>query len=254
MISGNYLSLIRELKEVNEQLEEFAFVSSHDLQEPLRKIQAFSSYLALPEANLNAFAKKYSQKINTSSARMSTLIKDLLSFSLLSQVDKKLVKIDLNETIKNVLADFELIIKEKKSVVNLSALPTVHASPIHMSQLFHNLIGNALKFGKENSTINITAEKVTRENIAKYKLNEDKQYVAIMVNDNGIGFNQKYASKAFGLFQRLHNIEGVAGSGVGLTICKKIVEDIGGLIMAKGIENVGSTFTVILPVKPGVAN
>ena len=251
---GELLKSNKELKEVNEQLEEFAFVSSHDLQEPLRKIQAFSSYLALPEANLNAFAKKYSQKINTSSARMSTLIKDLLSFSLLSQVDKKLVKIDLNETMKNVLADLELIIKEKKSVVNLSVLPTVHASPIHMSQLFHNLIGNALKFGKENSTINITTEKVTRENIAKYKLNENKQYVAIMVNDNGIGFNQKYASKVFGLFQRLHNMEGVSGSGVGLTICKKIVEDIGGLIMAKGIENVGATFTVVLPVKPGAAN
>jgi len=248
---GELLKSNKELKEVNEQLEEFAFVSSHDLQEPLRKIQAFSSYLALPEANLNAFAKKYSQKINTSSARMSTLIKDLLSFSLLSQVEKKFVKIDLNETLKNVLADFEVIIKKKKSVVNLSALPTVLASPIHMSQLFHNLIENALKFGKENSIIKVTAEKVTRENISKYKLDEGKQYVAIIVNDNGIGFNQKYAPKMFGLFQRLHNIEGVAGSGVGLTICKKIVEDIGGLIMAKGKENVGATFTVVLPVWPG---
>jgi two-component system CheB/CheR fusion protein len=245
---GELLKSNKELKEVNEQLEEFAFVSSHDLQEPLRKIQAFSSYLALPEANLNAFAKKYSQKINTSSARMSTLINDLLSFSLLSQVDKKLVKVDLNETIKNVLADLELIIKEKKSVVNLSALPTVHASPINMSQLFHNLIENALKFGRENCIINITAERVTRENIAKYKLDDGKQYVAIIVSDNGIGFNQKYANKMFGLFQRLHNIEGKAGSGVGLTICKKIVEDIGGLIMAKGKENVGAIFTVVLPV------
>lgn len=238
----------KELKKVNEQLAEFAFISSHDLQEPLRKIQAFSSYLAQPEANLNDFAKNYSQKINASSSRMSTLIRDLLSFSLLSQVEKKLVKVDLNEILKNVIEDFELIIESKKAIINLSPLPSIYAEPAHMTQLFHNLIGNSLKFGTENIVINVTSEKVTKQSLAKYELNKDKQYVAINVNDNGIGFDQKYAPKMFTLFQRLDNKKGVEGSGVGLAICKKIVEDHGGIILAKGKENEGATFTVIFPV------
>jgi two-component system, chemotaxis family, CheB/CheR fusion protein len=238
----------RELKKVNEQLAEFAFVSSHDLQEPLRKIQHFASYLAQPEANLNDFAKNYSKKINASSSRMSTLIRDLLSFSLLSQADKKLLTVDLNETLKHVIEDFEGTIEIKKAIVNVGPLPSVHAEPVHMSQLFSNLIGNALKFGKENPVINITSEKVSIDQVAKYELNRDKQYIAIIISDNGMGFDQKYATKMFTLFQRLDNIKGMEGSGVGLAICKRIVEDHGGVILANGKENEGATFTVVLPV------
>jgi two-component system CheB/CheR fusion protein len=238
----------KELRKVNEQLAEFAFISSHDLQEPLRKIQAFSSFLTQPEANLNDFAKNYSQKINASSSRMSTLIKDLLSFSLLSRADKKLVTVDLNETLKNVVQDLDLVIENKKAVITISSLPTVKAEPSHMTQLFQNLISNALKFGKENVVINVTSEKVSKENVSTYELNKDKQYVAICVCDNGVGFDQEYAPKMFGLFQRLDNPKRVEGSGVGLAICKKIVEDHGGVILAAGKENEGATFTVILPV------
>ncbi len=237
----------KELKKVNEQLEEFAFISSHDLQEPLRKIQAFSNYLTQPEANLNDFARNYSQKINSSSARMSTLIRDLLSFSLLSRVDKKFVSVDLNQILKHVVEDFESIVVRKKAVIDISRLPSVKAEPAHMTQLFQNLIDNALKFGKENAMINVTSEKVTKENITTYDLDKDKPYVAISVSDNGIGFDQNFAPKMFGLFQRLHNIPGVEGSGVGLAICKKIVEDHGGVILATGNENEGATFKVILP-------
>ena len=238
----------KELKKVNEQLAEFAFISSHDLQEPLRKIQAFANYLAQPEANLNDFAKNYSQKINASSSRMSTLIRDLVNFSLLTQVDRKLVKVDLNEILKNVIEDFELIIDSKKATINVSTLPTIYAEPAHMSQLFHNLIGNALKFGKGNTVINVTSEKVTEQDLEKYELSKDKQYVSIIVSDNGIGFDQKFVPKMFTLFQMLNPIKGVEGSGVGLAICKKIVEDHGGIILAKGKENEGATFTVIFPV------
>lgn len=238
----------KELKKVNEQLAEFAFISSHDLQEPLRKIQAFANYLAQPEANLNDFAKKYSQKINASSSRMSTLIRDLLSFSLLSQVDKKLVKVDLNEILKNVIEDLELTIGIKKATINVSPLPTICAEPAHMSQLFHNLIENALKFGKGNIVINITSERVSEQDLTKYELSKDKQYVSVIVSDNGIGFDQKFAPKMFTLFQMLNPIKGVEGSGVGLAICKKIVEDHGGIILAQGKENEGASFTIILPV------
>ncbi|MGC1242212.1 MAG: CheR family methyltransferase [Chryseosolibacter sp.] len=245
---SDLLKANKELRKVNEQLAEFAFVSSHDLQEPLRKIQAFSNYLSQPEANLNDFARKYSQKINASASRMSTLLRDLLSFSLLGRAEKNLVAVDLNETLKHVVEDFELVIESKNAVINLSPLPSVKAEPVHMIRLFQNLISNALKFAAKNVVINVTSEKVTKESLTTYELGNDKQYVAISVSDNGGGFDQRFAHKMFGIFQRLENIKGVDGTGVGLAICKKIVEDHGGAIFAKGKENEGATFTVVLPV------
>lgn len=245
---SDLLKANRELKRANEQLTEFTFIASHDLQEPLRKIQAFSSSLLSPEANLNDYAKDYSQKINASSSRMSMLVKDLLSFSLLSLDDKKLVTVDLNETLKHVLVDLEEVITGKAAVVNVSSLPKIHGVPVQMSQLFYNLLNNALKFGKESIVINVTAEEVSDQRIKDYELNTASRYVAIAVSDNGIGFDQKYMSKLFMLFQRLHPRKGTNGSGVGLAICKKIVEDHRGIILATGKVNEGSTFTVILPV------
>ena len=238
----------KELKKANEQLEEFAYVTSHDLQEPLRKIQVFSSFLTQPEANLNDFASKYFLKINSSASRMSILIRDLLSFSLLSKDKIKMVKVNLDEILKNVLEDFEFVIESKNAVINISPLPAVKGEPVHMTQLFKNLIGNALKFSKENAVINITSESVQAKTLAKYKLLKDSKYVAVSISDNGVGFEQKYVSTIFTLFQRLGNLKGVEGSGVGLAICKKIVDDHGGIILANGVENQGATFTVILPV------
>ena len=245
---SDLLKANKDLKKANEQLEEFAFIASHDLQEPLRKIQAFSSNLLRPEANLNDYAKNYSQKISASSSRMSKLVKDLLSFSVLSLGDKKLITVDLNETLKHVVGDFEAVIESKRAVINISHLPSIHGVPVQMSQLFHNLISNALKFSKENPRINVTAEEVMEESISKYELDKAKRYVAIVVRDNGIGFDQKYVSKLFVLFQRLHTVKGIDGSGVGLAICKKIVEDHQGVILANGKVNEGATFTVILPI------
>lgn len=178
---------------------------------------------------------------------MSTLIRDLLSFSLLSQIDKKSVIVDLNDTVKHVVDDFEDTIKIKKAVLNVGSLPSVHAYPAHMSQLFNNLIDNALKFGKENPVINIASETVSKEDIEKYELDSDKKYVAITISDNGVGFDQKYISKMFTLFQKLNTVKDLEGSGVGLAICKKIVEDHGGIILAKGKDNEGANFTIIIP-------
>lgn len=245
---SDLLKANKDLRKANEQLAEFAFVASHDLQEPLRKIQAFSSNLLRPEANLNDYAKNYSQKINASSSRMAKLVKDLLSFSVLSLGDKKLFIVDLNETLKHVIEDLEAVIESKQAVINTSHLPSIHGVPVQMSQLFHNLISNALKFSKENPIIDVTAEDVAEESISKYELDKARRYVAIVVSDNGIGFDEKYVSKIFVLFQRLHTIKGIDGSGVGLAICRKIVEDHRGVILANGKENEGATFTVILPI------
>ena len=238
----------KELKKVNEQLEQFAFISSHDLQEPLRKIETFSDFLSGPEANLNDYAKKYSSKINASAFRMSGLIKDLLTFSGLAKEDKKFSQVDLNKTLKNIIEDFEVTIESKKAIVNCASLPVIQGEPVQMNQLFHNLISNALKFSKGNPIIDISSREVTALDFATHpELMKDKAYVAVSVKDNGIGFDQKYVTKMFMLFQRLNDNKVAEGTGVGLAICKKIVEDHKGSIFAYGIVNGGATFTVFLP-------
>jgi signal transduction histidine kinase len=236
------------LKKVNEQLEQFAFISSHDLQEPLRKIQTFSNRLLDEKANLNEFARNYANKISASSARMATLIKDLLAFSLLNRSDSKPVPVDLNQILKDVLNDFETTIEEKKAVVNVQTLPIVQAEPIQINQLFHNLLSNSLKFSKADPEITILSRDSNKEDLLKYpELDRDKNYVAISVSDNGIGFDDRFIDRMFILFQRLHDKKDVAGTGVGLTVCKKIVEDHGGFIYGHGEEGRGATFTIFLP-------
>lgn len=238
----------KSLKKVNEQLEQFAFISSHDLQEPLRKIQTFSDKLLSEEANLNVYAKEYARKISASSAKMASLVKDLLSFSLLSRSDRTLEKVDLNHVVAEVLEDFEILIEEKKATFRIGTLPVVHAEPIQMKQLFHNLVSNSLKFSKPNPEISISSRDVNSEDFTSHnELRADKQYVAISVSDNGIGFDNRFLGKIFTLFQRLNDKKGAAGTGVGLAICKKIVEDHNGFISAHGEEGIGATFTVFLP-------
>ncbi len=238
-----------ELKKVNEQLEQFAFISSHDLQEPLRKIETFAGLLSGPESNLSDHAKKYSAKIKNSANRMSALIKDLLKVSVLvKDYDKTLTSVNLNEILKNVIDDFEVVIEHKKANVNYSLLPTIQAQRVQMNQLFYNLIDNALKFSKENPVITISSREVTHEDFLTCpELMKDTHYVAISVKDNGIGFDQKYSTKMFVLFQRLHDLTDIVGTGVGLTICKKIVEDHNGFIFVNGKKNEGATFTIFIP-------
>ncbi len=220
-----------ELKKANEQLAEFAFISSHDLQEPLRKIETFSNLLTNhPEAKLNDYSKKFAEKINVSAFRMSRLLKDLLRFSILiKKEDQKLITVDLNETLKNVIEDFEVIIEEKKATIKLSSLPTICAEPVQMNQLFHNLISNALKFSKENPEIIITSREITAEDYSKnLELNKDTNYIAISVKDNGIGFDDKHITTIFTLFQKLTNSKSGEGTGVGLAICKKLLRTMKG--------------------------
>jgi two-component system CheB/CheR fusion protein len=241
----------KELRRLNLQLEQFAFVSSHDLQEPLRKIATFSDMLMTrPEAVLTDYARDYLSKINASASRMSMLLKDFLSLVIhFNYKNAKIERVDLNAIVKNVIDDFELTIKEKKAVFNISNLPTLYALSNQMNQLFHNLISNALKFSAEDPLITITSGESAAEDFTIHKeLNQKMRYVFITISDNGIGFNPKYSDKIFGLFQRLNDLKNVHGSGVGLTICKRIMDDHGGFIFVKSEENQGASFTLFFPV------
>lgn len=241
----------KELKQVNEQLEQFAFISSHDLQEPLRKILTFSGLLSDAEAHdthSDAKNKKYSEKINASAFKMSSLLKDLLSFSILINRSENFILVDLHETVKTVIEDFAELIEEKKAIIRLSSLPSIQAEPIQMNQLFHNLISNALKFNDGLPVIQVTSREVTPEDFSLYKeLNQQVLYTSISVSDNGIGLEEKYADKVFSLFQRLNDKKDAPGTGIGLAICKKIAKNHGGHIFVKSQKTKGATFTVFLP-------
>jgi signal transduction histidine kinase len=240
----------KELTNLNQQLEQFVFISSHDLQEPLRKIQTFSSLLSNRSPHSDTYIKKYSDRINASASRMSHLLKDLLSFTILIRRDKiEKVKVNLNDIMENIIEDFDVVIRSTNATVNFSALPVVSGDPVQLNQLFHNLIGNALKFSDKPPVISITSRNSTWKDFSLYhELKKDTVYISVSINDNGIGFDQKFAEKIFTLFQRLSDKKDVEGTGIGLSICKKIVENHDGFIYASGEKDVGATFTVFLPM------
>jgi two-component system, chemotaxis family, CheB/CheR fusion protein len=234
-------------------LDQFAHVASHDLQEPLRKILTFSMRLQDNHKDeLSTEVKGYLHKIEASSSRMTVLIKDLLNYSRLLQHEKLFSKTDLNVTLDTTLVDFELLIEEKKAEIVVAKLPTLDAIPFQMNQLFNNLISNSLKFSKDGvpPVITITSRKLPEKEIEKYaSLNPALSYVEIILQDNGIGFDQKYADQIFTIFQRLHSNETYSGTGIGLSLCKKIVENHHGEIFADSKENEGAVFHIILPLK-----
>ena len=249
-------TLNKELKKSNIQLDQFAHVASHDLQEPLRKILTFSMILQDKHRDeLSADVKSYLHKIEGASGRMQILIKDLLNYSRLLHFEKLFIPTDLNEVIKNILYDFELLIQEKRAEIKIDQLPTIKAIPLQMNQLFYNLISNALKFSKEDvpPVITITSRTLTEKQIQKYPaLNPKMAYVKIIFKVNGIGFEQQYADKIFTIFQRLHGKETYIGTGIGLALTKKIIENHQGEIFADAKEYEGASFHVILPIKQPV--
>ncbi|KVV14798.1 CheR family methyltransferase [Flavobacterium sp. TAB 87] len=245
-------STVKNLYTANLQLQEYAYVASHDLQEPLRKILMFISRLLGMQENISAEALVLLEKISKSSIRMNTLIRDLLAYSYLNNTERKVESTDLNVIINNILVDFELLIDENKPEIKLGKLPIIQAVPLQMNQLFYNLISNALKFHKNDGSmpkLQISSRKMTLNQVKKHAtLNINLTYYEIIIKDNGIGFNQIYESKIFTIFQRLHNNDVYSGTGIGLTIGKKIVENHKGLIFSKSQENSGAEFHVILPV------
>jgi light-regulated signal transduction histidine kinase (bacteriophytochrome) len=233
----------------NHELEQFAYIASHDLQEPLRKIQVFSELLKehLEEKEV---ADKYFEKINDSARRMASLIRDVLHYSRLSKAPEQLASVDLNKVLQNVTTDFDLLIEQKKAVVKVPELPVIKGVTAQLQQLFSNLMGNALKFAdKEQPEITVTSRMLSATEIAERpKLDPALQYVQICFADNGIGFEQQYAQQIFVIFQRLNDKHRYKGTGIGLALCKKIVENHHGTIAAKGELGKGATFEIIFPV------
>lgn len=240
-----------ELEQINTELESFNHVASHDLQEPLRKIQIFISRLSDEDmASLSESGKDYISKIKIASNRMRVLIDDLLLFSRANKIDKAFEKTDLNELLENAKQELALSIHEKNAVINSKKLPTTNVIPYQIQQLFINLINNSLKYSKPelNPIITIKCEKVLVSSVS-LNVNSDKKYYKISFTDNGIGFEQEFSESIFALFKRLHSKDDVQGTGIGLAICKKIVENHQGAITAEGRLNIGSTFNIYLPEK-----
>ncbi len=257
LIAQNYEDLKQassKLQETNFRLEQsnmdllqFASVASHDLKEPLRKIQTFGNLLySKIEKKIEPGEKNYLDKIVTSSHRMQTLIEDVLTLSKLSNTDIPFAKTDLYAVVRHIVDDLEIAIGEKGTVIQVGKLPTIDAVPGQMHQLFQNLISNALKFNESaKPVIKINQRELTHEERKAYDLSQE-EYTVICVEDNGIGFDDRYKEKIFGIFQRLHNNH-YQGTGIGLAICKKIVDNHHGVIRAQSKEGIGSTFVVVLP-------
>lgn len=232
----------------NRELEQFAYITSHDLQEPLRKIQTFVDLIERNNTDA-ATSKRYLDKIANCAARMSLLINDVLSYSRLIRTDERLKDTDLNEVLEVVLSDFEFLIEEKHAVIRSNNLPVVKGLPLQLQQLFANLISNAIKFCERTPVIEISHENVSVDEARKVPdLNDQQSYVKLIFKDNGIGFDQQYAEKVFTIFQRLNHRKAYSGSGIGLALCKRIVENHNGMILASSEPEKGTTFIIYLPV------
>lgn len=221
----------------NQELENFAYVASHDLQEPLRKIQAFGNLLESElGASLGNDGLDYLNRMRNAASRMSTLIQDLLSFSRVSTKQNSSASVNMNDVVSEVIGDIETLIQDVNGAVRVGTLPTVVADPTHIRQLFQNLIGNALKFHQPDVAP-----------VVEVSSREDNGWIEISVKDNGIGFDEKYLDRIFTVFQRLHDRASYEGTGIGLAVCRKIAERYGGMITATSKKNKGSTFIVRLP-------
>ena len=247
--ANNELAVVNsKLVKSNRELEQFAYIASHDMQEPLRKIQTFSE-LAGRNADSNEQTIKYIDKIRSSAARMSSLIKAILNYSRLSVLDDQGAPVDLNQVVHNVITDFELLLEEKNGIISYDSLPVVRGNSLQLQQLFFNLVSNALKFSAKDPIIKISARTVDAD-AAGVAVSEriSGKYTEIRFEDNGIGFDQVYADKVFAIFQRLHDKQEYPGTGIGLALCKRIVENHHGLIKVKSIQGEGTIFFIYLPI------
>lgn len=237
------------LEHTNRNLQGFASIAAHNLQEPLRKIRTFAAMLQklLPDATDASVSLL--DKIEKSAARMATLIKDVLNFSRLSQEGMSVGPVDLEQVADNVLNDFELVIGERNAIITIeNRLPVIEAVAPQMNQLFYNLLSNSLKFVSETESprISISAEEITGTKLADYPaLRPSDRYTKIVFSDNGIGFDPEYAEQIFAIFERLSS--SYEGTGIGLALCRQIVEQHGGIIRAGHKETAGSDFIILLP-------
>ncbi len=241
-----------ELEKSNAELASFAYIASHDLQEPLRKIQTFTNRILDKDSDtLTDGTKDYFRRIVEASTRMKNLINDLLNYSRLNTTESVYVLTDLDEILQDVKDSLKELIEEKGVTIDSGPLPSLTVIPHQFMQLFSNLVMNAIKYSKPSKPphISIVANKVEMHNFdAPAHLNDNRKYWEIKVSDEGIGFEQEYAEKIFELFQRLHGKAEYEGTGIGLAICKRIVQNHGGYIRAIGRPGVGATFSIYLPI------
>jgi|GEM_PF-1229198 len=247
-----------ELQRSNQDLEQFAYVASHDLQEPLRKIRAFGDRLVSKyKPNLEGAGVDYIHRMQLAAARMQVLIEDLLSFSRVSRTGVFFEELNLNMLMVEVIDDLETQIRREQAAIQVTDLPPVWGEITQIKRLFQNLVSNAIKFHKlnEKPSIIISGQVIAHreaENELKITLqNNAKNYTRLSVKDNGIGFDQKYSEKVFNIFQRLHGRMEYEGTGIGLAICRKIVVNHNGYITVNSKENIGSEFIIILPTVAG---
>jgi signal transduction histidine kinase/CHASE3 domain sensor protein len=239
-----------ELKSINEELESFNNIVSHDLQEPLHKIQMFISRIGVNDKEtISEQGKVYLSKIGISANKMQTLLIDLVNYSRTVKGDKVFEEVNLNDIVNLVINDLSSSIDDKKAVIEVGSLPMIKGISFQIDQLFVNLISNSLKYSKDTITpqINIYIEHIGIDEFYNDKLILDSDYHKIVIRDNGIGFKQEYADKIFMLFQRLETSPKYSGTGLGLAICKKIVDNHHGYITVQSEPNIGTTFSIFMP-------
>ncbi len=242
----------KALQRSNEDLQQFAHVSSHDLKEPIRKIRTFASRLsneygqALPDK-----AKLYLAKMEQAGERIYTMIEGVLRYSALDAAEQKKESVDLNKVVEQIVSDLEIPIAQKEATVRCAHLPQVEGHTVLLYQLFYNLFNNSLKFARHHTppVIHFFAAQTNRETAQGLGLAGGSDYISISVQDNGIGFSNEMSQSIFATFARLHSKDSYEGTGLGLALCKKIAERHGGAIKASGTEGAGAVFTVILPRK-----
>ncbi len=231
----------KALENSNRELQDFIFVASHDLQEPLRKIQSYGNFLLdETKGSLSEAASVYLARIQTAAKRMSGLIEDLLQLTRVTTKAKPFELVNVSEIVGEVQADLELKLRETGGKIMIGELPELEADPTQMRQLFQNLISNALKYRKAD---------VAPVVMVQGKADEGKGWCRVLVRDNGIGFDPKYSEKIFNIFQRLHANDEYEGTGIGLAICRKVVERHSGTITARGEVGKGAEFEIVLPIK-----
>ncbi len=239
-----------ELRIANKELLAFTYITSHDLQEPLRKIQTFATIILENEnENLSDNGKYNFKRMQLTAGRMQLLIEDLLAFSRISATELKFEKTELSLIVEEVKAELIDTIHKKKATIEASELCAANIIPFQFRQLMYNLISNALKFSQADVTPHITIKsRIVKDSLLNIeKLSSEKNYCHIIVKDNGIGFEPHFSDRIFGVFQKLHNKEVYGGTGIGLAIVKKIVENHNGIITATSELNKGATFDIYIP-------